>query len=59
MALAFYIQGLQDIINSAVNIDFNRTKLVAQNISRSGRVSAASRNWANPYRFTVTPKPIW
>lgn len=57
--MAIYIQGLQDIIDTAVNIDINRTKLVAQNISRSGRVSAASRNWANPYRFTVTPKPVW
>jgi hypothetical protein len=51
--------ALQDIIDTAVNIEVNRSKLVAQNISRSGRISTASRNWANPFRFTVTPKPVW
>jgi len=57
--MAQYVQGLQDVIDTAVNIEFNRSKLVAQTISRSGRISTASRNWANPYRFTVTPKPVW
>ena len=51
--------ALQDIINSAVNIEVNRSKLVAQNVSRSGRISVASRNWSNPFRFTITPKPVW
>jgi len=51
--------ALQDIINSAVNIEINRSKLVAQTVSRSGRISVASRNWANPFRFVVTPKPVW
>lgn len=51
--------SLQNIIDTAVNIEVNRSKLVAQTISRSGRVSVASRNWANPFRFTVTPKPVW
>ena len=51
--------ALQDIVNSAVNIEINRSKLIAQNVSRSGRLSVASRNWANPFRFTITPKPIW
>lgn len=51
--------SLQQIIDSAVNIEINRSKLVAQTLSRSGRISTASRNWANPFRFTVTPKPIW
>lgn len=51
--------ALQDIIDTAVNIEVNRSKLVAQNVSRSGRISVAQRNWANPFRFTVTPKPIW
>lgn len=51
--------ALQDIIDKAVNIEVNRSKLVAQNVSRSGRISTNSRNWVNPYRFTVTPKPIW
>ena len=51
--------ALQDIIDTAVNVEVNRSKLVAQTISRSGRISTASRNWANPFRFTVTPKPVW
>jgi len=51
--------ALQDIIDSAVNVEVNRSKLVAQTISRSGRISTASRNWANPFRFVVTPKPLW
>lgn len=51
--------SLQQIIDTAVNIEVNRSKLVAQTLSRSGRISTASRNWANPFRFTVTPKPVW
>lgn len=51
--------ALQDIINNAVSIEVNRSKLVAQTISRSGRISTVSRNWSNPFRFTVTPKPVW
>jgi hypothetical protein len=51
--------SLQQIIDSAVNVEVSRSKLVAQTISRSGRISTASRNWANPFRFTVTPQPVW
>ena len=51
--------SLQNIIDTAVNIEVNRSKLVAQTVSRSGRISVASRNWANPFRFVVTPKPVW
>jgi len=51
--------AMQDIIDTAVNVEVNRSKLVAQTVSRSGRISVASRNWANPFRFVVTPKPIW
>ena len=51
--------SLQQIIDTAVNIEVNRSKLVAQTLSRSGRISTASRNWANPFRFIVTPKPVW
>ena len=51
--------ALQDIIDTAVSIEVNRSKLIAQTMSRSGRISVASRNWANPFRFVVTPKPIW
>ena len=51
--------SLQQIIDTAVNVEINRAKLVAQTISRSGRISVGSRNWANPFRFKVTPKPVW
>ena len=51
--------SLQNIIDTAVNVEVNRSKLVAQTVSRSGRISVASRNWANPFRFVVTPKPVW
>lgn len=51
--------SLQQIIDTAVNVEVNRSKLVAQTVSRSGRISTASRNWANPFRFVVTPKPVW
>ena len=51
--------SLQDIVDTAVNVEVNRSKLVAQTVSRSGRISVASRNWANPFRFVVTPKPVW
>lgn len=51
--------SLQYIVDTAVNVEVNRSKLVAQTISRSGRISVASRNWANPFRFVVTPKPVW
>jgi len=51
--------SLQQIIDTAVNVEVNRSKLVAQTLSRSGRISTASRNWVNPFRFVVTPKPVW
>jgi hypothetical protein len=51
--------SLQQIINDAVNIEINRARLVAQTVSRSGRISVASRNWTSPFRFTVTPKPVY
>lgn len=51
--------SLQHIIESAVNIEINRTQLVAQSLSRSGRLLTSSRNWANPFRLTVSPRPLW
>jgi hypothetical protein len=51
--------SLQQIIDTAVNVEVNRSKLVAQTLSRSGRISTVSRNWANPFRFIITPKPVW
>lgn len=51
--------SLQYIINSAVSVEVNRTKLVAQSISRSGKILTSSRNWVNPWRFVVEPQPVW
>lgn len=51
--------SLQKIIDSAVNVEVNRSKLIAQSLSRSGRLLTVARNWANPFRFIVEPKPIW
>lgn len=51
--------SLQQIVDTAVNVEINRARLVAQTISRSGRISVSSRNWGNPFRFTITPKPVW
>ena len=51
--------SLQTIIDSAVSVEINKSKLAAQTMSRSGRLLTASRNWGNPWRFVVSPKPIW
>lgn len=51
--------SIQAIIDSATNLEINRSKLAAQSISRSGRILTAARNWSNPYRMTVSPQPIW
>lgn len=50
---------INEIFSSAQSIDVNRTKLVAHSVSRNGRLLTASRNWVNPWRFVVVPKPIW
>jgi len=50
---------INEIFNSAQSIDVNRTKLIAHSVSRNGRLLTASRNWVNPWRFVVVPKPIW
>ena len=51
--------SLQTIIDSAISVEMNRTKLVAQSLSRSGKILTVARNWSNPWRFTVTPRPVW
>lgn len=47
--------SLQTIINSAQSIEFNRSAVVAQSVSRSGRLLTQARNWTKPWQFTVTP----
>jgi len=51
--------SLQSIIDSAVSLEINKSKLASQTLSRSGRLLTASRSWSNPWRFTISPKPIW
>ena len=51
--------SLQSIVNTAQSIEFNRTKLVAQTISRSGKLIVGSRNWTTPWRFTITPAAVY
>jgi hypothetical protein len=47
--------SLQTIINSAQSIEFNRSAVVAQSVSRSGRLLTQARNWSKPWQFIVTP----
>lgn len=51
--------SIQSIINSAQTIEVSRPALVASTMSRSGRLFTGTRNWTKPWRFTVSPKPIW
>lgn len=51
--------SIQAIINSAQTIEVSRPALVASTMSRSGRLFTGTRNWTKPWRFTVSPKPIW
>lgn len=51
--------SIQTVINSAQTIEVSRPALVASSMSRSGRLFTGARNWTKPWRFTVSPKPIW
>lgn len=51
--------SIQSIINSAQTIEVSRPALVASSMSRSGRLFTGARNWTKPWRFTVSPKPVW
>ncbi len=51
--------SIQTIINTAQSIEVSRPALVASSMSRSGRLFTGTRNWTKPWRFTVSPKPIW
>lgn len=50
---------MQSIINSAQSIEVSRPALVATSMSRSGRLFTGTRNWAKPWRFIISPKPVW
>lgn len=47
------------IFQTAQMIDINRSKLISQTVSRNGKLLVASRNWVNPWRFTVDARPMW
>lgn len=51
--------GIQTIIDTAQQIEYVRGQLVASTMSRSGRLLTSTRNWAKPWVFTITPKPIF
>jgi hypothetical protein len=51
--------GLQLIVNKAQDIEIQRNALVSTSMSRSGRLLTAARNWAKPWRFVVTPPPVF
>ena len=50
---------MTSIFQTAQAIEVNKTKLVAQTVSRNGRLLVANRNWVNPWRFTVDARPMW
>ena len=47
--------SLQGIINTASNIEITRTEVVAQTVTRSGRVYTGRRDTVKPWQFKVTP----
>ena len=51
--------SIQSVIDTAQAIEVSRPAVVATSMSRSGRMFTGTRNWAKPWRFTVTPKPYW
>ena len=51
--------SLSMLFNTAQSIEVNRSQLVAQSMSRNGKLLLASRNWVNPWRFVVRPRPVW
>jgi hypothetical protein len=51
--------SLQQIIDTAQKIVFDRRKVVGQTISRSQRIKSAQRNSANPLALTVTPSAFY
>lgn len=51
--------SIQQVINSAQSIEVSRPALVATTTSRSGRLFTGARNWAKPWRFVITPRPVW
>ena len=53
------MSGLQTIIDSCVNLVFDRRRIVASSVSRSQRIRTAERMAAQPFMISVTPKPVF
>lgn len=51
--------SLQNIIDTAQTIDFDRRRMVGQTISRSQRLRVSERDSAVAFRITVTPVARW
>ena len=47
--------SIQNIINRAQQIEFDRRRMVGQSISRSQRIKTAERSTSQPWKFKVTP----
>ena len=47
--------SIQNIINKAQQIEFDRRRIIGQSISRSQRVKTAERSTAQPWKFKITP----
>lgn len=47
--------SLQGIINTASNIQVTRQEVVAQTVTRSGRIYTGRRDTVKPWQFRVTP----
>jgi hypothetical protein len=51
--------SIQSIVNTATKINIDRRKVVGQTVSRSLRIKTAQRNSSQPFKFTVSPAPIY
>ena len=47
--------SIQNIINRAQQIEFDRRRMVGQSVSRSQRIKTAERSTGQPWKFKVTP----
>jgi len=51
--------SLQGIINTASNIQVTRQEVVAQTVTRSGRIYTGRRDTVKPWQFKVTPADVY
>lgn len=53
------MSGLQTIIDTCVNLEFDRRRIVASSVSRSQRIRTSERMAAQPFMLSVSPKPVF